>query len=238
MTKTEIAASLKAQFVRKNADYGDSAHHSFVRFGPLAYVVRLSDKFNRWESLLTNDAKVNNESLADTIGDAFTYICMWAAEIAGGSVGAVSVAMDDALCYPDENETYAYQTVRHAFDVIADSVQNGERISDYKLLRLAHMTLIALAEYAESDTPDLTKSHFKICDLLQYMGSESPETFTAYNHDLGTERQVTVTDCDVFFISEIYKDFLLAYDFGGEEYEIPASRVGEFRRVKLTPIVE
>ena len=240
MTKSDIVASLKAQFVRKNADYGDSAHQSFVRFGPLAYAVRLSDKFNRWESLLSNTAKVNDESLADTIGDTFTYLCMWAAEGMGGNVGAVSVAMDDALIVGIEGckSFYTYQTVRHCFDVLADSAKAGIGMDRDSIISLAGMVLVCLGDHMGAhEEPDLTKGPFKSCDLILY-SSDSDKTFTAYNHDTDKDRQVSLTEHDLLFVSEVFRDKLYAYDFGGEEYEIPASRVGEFRRVKLTPIVE
>lgn len=59
----------------KNEDYGDSFGRSVDKFGIIAAVVRLEDKFNRLENLTTNGGKekVKDESLADTALDISGY---------------------------------------------------------------------------------------------------------------------------------------------------------------------
>lgn len=59
----------------KNADYGDSFSRSVDKFGIIAAVVRLEDKFNRLENLTANGGKekVKDESLADTALDISGY---------------------------------------------------------------------------------------------------------------------------------------------------------------------
>lgn len=59
----------------KNDDYGDSFSRSIDKFGIIAAVVRLEDKFNRLENLTANGdkEKVKDESLADTALDISGY---------------------------------------------------------------------------------------------------------------------------------------------------------------------
>lgn len=59
----------------KNKDYGDSFTKSVDKFGIIAAVVRLEDKFNRLENLTANGdkEKVKDESLADTALDISGY---------------------------------------------------------------------------------------------------------------------------------------------------------------------
>ena len=59
----------------KNDDYGDSFSKSVNKFGIIAAVVRLEDKFNRLDNLTANGGKekVKDESLADTALDISGY---------------------------------------------------------------------------------------------------------------------------------------------------------------------
>ena len=58
-------------FEKKNNDYGDS----FIDYGVIGILVRLGDKFNRINSLITKEV-VNYESIDDTIIDSFNYIIL------------------------------------------------------------------------------------------------------------------------------------------------------------------
>lgn len=66
---------LAATLQEKNQDYGDSFSRSVDKFGIIAAVVRLEDKFNRLENLTANGdkEKVKDESLADTAIDISGY---------------------------------------------------------------------------------------------------------------------------------------------------------------------
>lgn len=66
----------------KNHDYGDSFHKSVTKYGLIAALTRMSDKFERAENLiLKSDQFVKNESLEDTLLDLATYAIMTAMEI-------------------------------------------------------------------------------------------------------------------------------------------------------------
>lgn len=68
-----IAHEVADTLTKKNHDYGDSFHNQYVKFGDVSTVIRLWDKIERIESLLTKDAKVVNESIEDTLKDIAGY---------------------------------------------------------------------------------------------------------------------------------------------------------------------
>lgn len=71
----EFTDQLAETLQNKNQDYGDSFSRSVDKFGIIAAVVRLEDKFNRLENLTANGdkEKVKDESLADTALDISGY---------------------------------------------------------------------------------------------------------------------------------------------------------------------
>ena len=67
---------------RKNADYGDAFAKSFKKFGMQSTLMRLTDKYNRLESLSTGKEQlVNNESVEDTLMDIANYAIMTLIEL-------------------------------------------------------------------------------------------------------------------------------------------------------------
>ena len=61
---------------RKNADYGDSFDKTLDEFGLVASATRMSDKFNRFKSLIKNSAQVSDEKIEDTLIDLASYAIM------------------------------------------------------------------------------------------------------------------------------------------------------------------
>ena len=61
---------------RKNADYGDSFNKTLDEFGLVASATRMSDKFNRFKSLIKNSAQVSDEKIEDTLIDLASYAIM------------------------------------------------------------------------------------------------------------------------------------------------------------------
>lgn len=61
---------------RKNADYGDSFDKTLDEFGLVASATRMSDKFNRFKSLIKNPAQVQDEKIEDTLIDLASYAMM------------------------------------------------------------------------------------------------------------------------------------------------------------------
>jgi len=68
-------------YKEKNADYKNSFHRTICKYGMVAGLVRISDKYERIQSLLeSGEWHVRDESLTDSIGDMATYCVMMAAE--------------------------------------------------------------------------------------------------------------------------------------------------------------
>ena len=73
----KITKEMVDTYSRKNHDYGDSFGESIKKYGPIAGLVRLSDKWNRLNSLiLGGDVKVKDESITDTLTDLACYAIM------------------------------------------------------------------------------------------------------------------------------------------------------------------
>lgn len=78
----QICVELTDLYTRKNADYGDSFHKSFEKYGLIMSAIRLEDKFNRFERLVSNQGiYVKTESIRDTLIDLANYAIMTVAEI-------------------------------------------------------------------------------------------------------------------------------------------------------------
>ena len=66
-------------YSRKNRDYGDSFHDTFIEEGFAMPRIRLTDKLNRFKTLtknLTERAAVVDESARDTLMDLANYALM------------------------------------------------------------------------------------------------------------------------------------------------------------------
>lgn len=80
----QICAELSALYKAKNADYGDSFHKSFEKYCLTMAVIRIGDKFNRFEQLAGGQENcVKSESIRDTLLDLANYAIMTVAEIDG-----------------------------------------------------------------------------------------------------------------------------------------------------------
>ncbi len=72
-----LCDELNTLYARKNHDYGDSFHLSFVEEGLAMPRIRLGDKFNRFKTLSRSMAQeVPDESLRDTLMDLANYALM------------------------------------------------------------------------------------------------------------------------------------------------------------------
>ncbi len=74
----KLCENLNALYERKNHDYGDSFHETFVEEGMAMARIRLSDKLNRFKKLSRPDTRqmVNDESVKDTLLDLANYALM------------------------------------------------------------------------------------------------------------------------------------------------------------------
>ena len=68
-------------YAKKNHDYGDSFHLTYLEEGMAMPRIRLSDKFNRFKTLSRTNQLVNDESIKDTLLDLANYAIMTVLEI-------------------------------------------------------------------------------------------------------------------------------------------------------------
>lgn len=77
-----ICNEINRLYARKNHDYGDSFHLTFIEEGMAMARIRLGDKFNRFKTLSRGgDQKVNDESIRDTLIDLANYAIMTVLEM-------------------------------------------------------------------------------------------------------------------------------------------------------------
>lgn len=67
-------------YAEKNNDYGNSFETSLEEWGPIAFLVRASDKWNRIKALThgKQERRVKDETIRDTLLDLATYCIMFA----------------------------------------------------------------------------------------------------------------------------------------------------------------
>lgn len=78
MKFNRLAMDMCQLYENKNNDYGDSFNISCTKYGPIAALTRMSDKFNRIETLILKkqEQKVEDEKLEDTLIDLANYAMM------------------------------------------------------------------------------------------------------------------------------------------------------------------
>ena len=87
MRHKELCDGLNTLYARKNHDYGDSFHQTFVEEGLAMARIRLGDKFSRFKTLSrispTDSAQqqVTDESIRDTLLDLANYAIMTVLEL-------------------------------------------------------------------------------------------------------------------------------------------------------------
>lgn len=78
----EITEKMADLYEKKNKDYGNSFNRSIKRYGAVAGLVRISDKFNRLENLMLNgECEIKDESIKDTLMDLANYAIMLYMEV-------------------------------------------------------------------------------------------------------------------------------------------------------------
>lgn len=73
----KICDELNVLYAKKNHDYGDSFHLSYLEEGMAMPRIRLGDKLNRFKALSqTGKQEVSDESIRDTLIDLANYAIM------------------------------------------------------------------------------------------------------------------------------------------------------------------
>lgn len=78
----EVIDEMHNVYKSKHHDYGPSFEKSFHEYGPLASMIRVDDKINRFKTLITKSEEENlvGEKLIDTLIDAANYLVMFVTE--------------------------------------------------------------------------------------------------------------------------------------------------------------
>ena len=108
----EICDGLNELYERKNHDYGDSFHTTFVEEGLAMARIRLGDKFSRFKTLSRlscNDRdqqQVTDESIRDTLLDLANYAIMTVLEMdtPDEKSHATLYAYDKPICTVEEDK--------------------------------------------------------------------------------------------------------------------------------------
>ena len=78
----DICEEIKTLYAKKNADYGDSFHETFLEEGFAMARIRLSDKLSRFKTLSRGAKRnVTDETMRDTLIDLANYAIMTVMEI-------------------------------------------------------------------------------------------------------------------------------------------------------------
>ena len=82
----DICAELHSLYDKKNHDYGDAFHLSYLEEGMAMPRIRLGDKLNRFKTLTKapEAQAVKDESIRDTLLDLANYAIMTIMELEGG----------------------------------------------------------------------------------------------------------------------------------------------------------
>lgn len=75
-----ICDELNKLYEKKNHDYGDSFHLTYVKWGLPMAAIRLGDKLSRFETLIRAENQVD-ESVRDTLIDLANYSIMTVMEL-------------------------------------------------------------------------------------------------------------------------------------------------------------
>lgn len=78
----QITEAMADLYEKKDKDYGCSYEKSIKKYGAVAGLVRISDKFNRLENLMLNgECEIKDESIKDTLMDLANYAIMLYMEV-------------------------------------------------------------------------------------------------------------------------------------------------------------
>lgn len=77
-----ILRQIHDTYVKKNHDYGDSFSRSYQKYGIIAAMVRMEDKWNRLDNLTKDEKQMfSDESIRDTLLDLAGYCIMTTMEL-------------------------------------------------------------------------------------------------------------------------------------------------------------
>ena len=161
-------ARQRAIYDQKNADYGNSFHHTVERFGLIAALVRITDKMERIRRLQKNAAQNRDESLRDTVSDALNYLLMFSAEMI---CGTWDLAEESRVPGEADNITIVHRLMD---GMAADDLVIAEKADAGQILELWDELCGAVMETLKENTPEriddlLTFTHYLACLVAAWL---------------------------------------------------------------------
>lgn len=145
----EICEYLNNLYERKNHDYGDSFHQTFVEEGMAMVRIRLGDKFSRFKTLtLKGSQQVQDESVRDTLLDLANYAIMTVMEmdLAGKDEPETdnesNIAIRDPLSMIQTDDEYSVVSAPYCFGYQLAAQEFLEEVNEH----IAKYGLISVAD--------------------------------------------------------------------------------------------
>lgn len=120
-------------YVKKNHDYGDSFSRSFVKYGIVAAMVRMEDKWNWLENLTSGEKQmVSDESVRDTLLDLAGYCIMTTMELDKQKSSENQKAFEEQVRAQHEKDTSSGESAADESDeqiietVVLQDEENGD----------------------------------------------------------------------------------------------------------------
>lgn len=154
MQLKDLMAQQRTIYDRKNADYGNSFHHTVERFGLVAALVRVTDKMERIQRLQVSTAQTKDESLCDTVSDALNYLLMFSAEMI---CGTWELADESRVPNEAENITIVHRLME---GMASDELLITEKVNVAQMLELWNELCDTTMQALRDQTPE------KVDDLL------------------------------------------------------------------------
>ena len=154
MQLKDLMAQQRTIYDRKNADYGNSFHHTVERFGLVAALVRVTDKMERIQRLQVSTAQTKDESLCDTVSDALNYLLMFSAEMI---CGTWELADESRVPNEAENITSVHRLME---GMASDELLITEKVNVAQMLELWNELCDTTMQALRDQTPE------KVDDLL------------------------------------------------------------------------
>lgn len=71
---SDICDELNDMYCKKNRDYGNSVHETYLKYGMTSFLVRMEDKLNRVKTLTEgNKQYIEDEKVQDSLKDLANY---------------------------------------------------------------------------------------------------------------------------------------------------------------------
>ena len=147
----EICEYLNNLYERKNHDYGDSFHQTFVEEGMAMVRIRLGDKLSRFKTLTLNGSQqVQDESVRDTLLDLANYAIMTVMEMEMDLVDMnesktdeeSDITIRDPLSMVQANDEHSVVSTPYCFGYHMAAKEFLEEVNDH----IAKYGLISVAD--------------------------------------------------------------------------------------------